>query len=77
MYDIVLCIASIIAGSLIVLIIEHFKNGNKQKFIGKLLITEDFDDGQIYISAEVESREAINNLKEGDKVIFEVEHTQK
>lgn len=74
MYHIILCLASLVVGMLVASIADHIRFNRKQKYLGKLVLTEDSEDGQTYIFAKVESQETLDNLKEGEEVLFEIEH---
>lgn len=75
MYHAILCLVSIIFGALVASIADHIRF--KHKYLGKLVLETNTDSGDTYIFAKVESQEALDNLKDGDEIIFDVEHSQK
>ena len=77
MYYVILSVVSICVGSLIAIIIDHIMQSKKQNYLGELIVVEDIEDGQTYISARVRSQDAIDKLKEGEEVVLTVERSQK
>lgn len=77
MYYVILSVVSICVGSLIATIIDHIRQSKKQNYLGELIVVEDIEDGQTYISARVESQDAIDKLKEGEEVVLTVERSQR
>ena len=78
MYHLILCTVSLAVGALVSSLVSSIRYNNKHKYLGKLVLTEDTDTGGTYIFAKVKSQEDIDNLKDGEEILFEVEHsTQK